>query len=85
VSLPADGAALDTPVLSALDKLPLLDAVVRETLRLHPPAPSSLRTAQQDDTVPLSRPFVDTKGVEQTAISYALCLLLSPWGTLIGS
>jgi hypothetical protein len=85
VSLPADGAALDTPILSALDKLPLLDAVVRETLRLHPPAPSSLRTAQQDDIVPLSRPFVDTKGVEQTTIAYALCVLLAPWEMLINS
>jgi cytochrome P450 len=73
LSLPAGGAPLDADVLAALDKLPLLDAVVRETLRLHAPAASTLRTAQRDDILPLSRPFVDTKGVEQTTISYAPC------------
>jgi cytochrome P450 len=73
LSLPTGGAPRDADRLAALDKLPQLDAVVRETLRLHAPAASTLRTAQQDDILPLSRPFVDTKGVEQTTISYAPC------------
>ncbi|KAK0567950.1 hypothetical protein OC861_002401 [Tilletia horrida] len=39
-----------------LDRLPYLDGVVRETLRLHPPAPGLAREAPFDDVIPLSRP-----------------------------
>jgi cytochrome P450 len=48
--------------LSALDKLPLLDAVVRETNRLHPPVPMSNRVALADDAVPVSQPYTDRFG-----------------------
>lgn len=39
---------------TAIDALPLLDRVVREVLRLHPPAHSTLRIADQDDILPFS-------------------------------
>ncbi|KAG9102806.1 hypothetical protein FRC06_001070 [Ceratobasidium sp. 370] len=39
---------------TAIDALPLLDRVVREVLRLHPPVHSSLRVADEDDIVPFS-------------------------------
>ncbi|KAK2594204.1 hypothetical protein QQS21_008093 [Conoideocrella luteorostrata] len=41
----------------ALESLPYLDAVCRETLRLHSPAHSIPRTCIQDDVIPLSRPI----------------------------
>ncbi len=43
---------------AALDALPFLDAVVRETLRFVPPAHGTLRVATQDEVIPLSEPIV---------------------------
>jgi hypothetical protein len=60
-------AALTAEEVSALEKLPFLDAVVRETLRLHCPVPSTIRTATQDDVVPLSRSFIDIHGEEENS------------------
>lgn len=42
--------------------LPYLDAVVREALRLHPPADMIIRVASEDDIVPLSAPMEATSG-----------------------
>jgi hypothetical protein len=75
---PAGNAPLDQDTLSELDKLPLLDAVVRETLRLHAPVPSTLRTAVRDDVIPLATPFVDRNGVMQDVIRYVPCERASP-------
>ncbi|KAI5118119.1 hypothetical protein M0805_008028 [Coniferiporia weirii] len=58
----------DTPSADALGALPFLDAVVRETLRLHAAVPSTIRIAMRDDVIPLSEPFVDTNGQKQTEI-----------------
>jgi cytochrome P450 len=55
--------------LTAFDKLPLLDAVVRETLRLHAPVPSSVRMATKDDVIPLAKPFTDLRGVERDSFT----------------
>ncbi|TDL20680.1 cytochrome P450 [Rickenella mellea] len=52
----------DTPEMAELDALPYLDAVVRETLRLHAAVPSTIREAVVDDVIPLSEPFKDRKG-----------------------
>ncbi|KAL0575385.1 hypothetical protein V5O48_006598 [Marasmius crinis-equi] len=46
----------DTPTMDQLNELPYLDAVVRETLRVHPPVPSTTREATQDGVLPLSEP-----------------------------
>ncbi|KAF8809593.1 cytochrome P450 [Phlegmacium glaucopus] len=48
--------------LHDLNGLPHLDAVVRETLRLQPPVPSTIRAAKKDDCMPLSKPFTDRTG-----------------------
>lgn len=45
----------DTPDMDELNSLKYLDAVVRETMRLHAPVPSTTREATKDDvSLPLS-------------------------------
>jgi hypothetical protein len=51
-----------------MDHLPLLDAVIRETLRLHAPVFATSRAATRDDVLPLAMPFVDRAGVERTSL-----------------
>ncbi|KAJ7646852.1 cytochrome P450 [Roridomyces roridus] len=53
----------DTPTMEELNELPYLDAVVRETLRVHAPVVGVHRVATQDDIVPLATPYTDRKGV----------------------
>jgi cytochrome P450 len=70
--LPSTAAHGNEPLtaeeLSSLDHLPILDAVVRETLRLHAPVVNTMRGAVKDDVIPLSRPFTDKNGVMQDSI-----------------
>ncbi|KAH9917917.1 cytochrome P450 [Epithele typhae] len=56
--------SLDTesPTMEDLNALPLLDRVVRETLRLHAVVTFSSRIAVHDDVLPLSTPIVDADG-----------------------
>lgn len=42
-----------TPSFEELNSFPYLDAVVRESLRLHPPVPSITRVASEDSWIPL--------------------------------
>ncbi|KAG1824968.1 cytochrome P450 [Suillus variegatus] len=49
--------------------LPYLDAVVHETLRLHPPVPESTRLAAEDDVIPLSEPVRTVSGNMTDSIS----------------
>lgn len=46
----------------AIDRLPFLDAVVRETLRLCPPVHGTMRVATCDDNIPVSSPIVLRNG-----------------------
>lgn len=48
--------------MDELNALPFLDAVVRETLRLHPPIPATWRYAVEDDVLPLEKSVVDKSG-----------------------
>ncbi|EIW77626.1 cytochrome P450 [Coniophora puteana RWD-64-598 SS2] len=59
------------------DKLPYLDAVTHETLRLHPSVPELTRIAGTDDIIPLSAPITDAYGRTVDRISVAK-------GTLVG-
>jgi len=58
----------DTPTLDALNALPYLDAVVRETMRKNNVVDGTVREASKDAIIPLSRPFVGTDGVERNEI-----------------
>ncbi|KAG6327367.1 hypothetical protein ID866_11722 [Astraeus odoratus] len=51
--------------------LPYLDAVVHETLRLHPPAIGLTRIATEDDVIPLSEPVHTRSGKVVDSISVA--------------
>jgi len=48
--------------MDELNALQYLDAVVRETLRVHPPVASTVRVAGKDDVIPLGAPYVDAHG-----------------------
>lgn len=58
----------DTPSMDELNNLRYLDAVVRETLRVHSPVPLSARVAMEDDVIPLETPFVDIDGNTQNVV-----------------
>jgi cytochrome P450 len=79
VPLPTDvcgNAALDAGTLSALDGLPLLDAVLRETLRVDAPLTGTERVATADCVLPLDAPLVDAAGRTLSALAI-------PRGTVI--
>jgi hypothetical protein len=58
----------DQDELNAFDQLPLLDAIIRETLRLHSPVPAVVRYAMKDDVLPLNKSFVDVKGEVRNSV-----------------
>ncbi|KAG9128434.1 hypothetical protein FRC07_012542 [Ceratobasidium sp. 392] len=59
----------DEPSMADLDKLPYLDNVIRECLRVHPAVPSTVREAAHEVHIPLSRPIVDRNGVERNSVT----------------
>ncbi len=48
--------------MEELNSLPYLDAVVRETLRLYAPVNATLRTAMEENILPLENPVRDQNG-----------------------
>lgn len=62
----------DSPSMDELSALPFLDAVVRETLRVHAAVTGTMRVAMHDDVIPLNEPFVDKKGKSHNEIRYIL-------------
>ena len=62
----------DTPDMDELSSLPYLDMVVRETLRVHAPVPTTIRVATKDDVVPVGEPFVDRYGTVQESVRFVI-------------
>jgi len=60
----------DQPGAEVLEKLPYLDAFVRETLRLYSPVTAMVRVATKDDIIPTTYPWLDKNGVEHHDIQY---------------
>lgn len=56
------------PTMEQLSSLPYLDAVVHEALRVHPPIPSLVRVAMEDDVIPLETPFMNRDGRMQGSL-----------------
>ncbi|KAH9922636.1 cytochrome P450 [Fomitopsis serialis] len=56
------GSPPPADTIAAILDQPYLDAVVRESLRLHAPVTSTMRVVGVDDVVPVSRPFFDRHG-----------------------
>ncbi|KAG8696968.1 hypothetical protein FRC09_008168 [Ceratobasidium sp. 395] len=56
----------DEPSIADLDKLPYLDNVVREVLRLYPAVPATVREAAHEVHIPTSQAFKDRTGVEKS-------------------
>ncbi|KAJ7260121.1 cytochrome P450 [Mycena rebaudengoi] len=52
----------DTPTLDELNSLPLLENIIRETMRLYPPVVATRRKSTVDDVLPLGRPHTDIHG-----------------------
>ncbi|KAJ2921086.1 hypothetical protein H1R20_g16010, partial [Candolleomyces eurysporus] len=57
--------------LNSATQLPYLNAVVQETLRLHPPLAGISRVASTDDVIPLSDPITTVDGVVTSQITIA--------------
>ncbi|KAF7300112.1 hypothetical protein MKEN_01334400 [Mycena kentingensis (nom. inval.)] len=62
------GLETDSPTMEELNALPYLESVVRETLRLYAPVPSTGRMAMSDDVLPLETPYVDRNGVAHDSL-----------------
>ncbi|KAG6373635.1 cytochrome P450 [Boletus reticuloceps] len=58
----------DAPSMDELMALPYLDAVLRETLRVHPPVPNTSRLAMKDEVLPVEKPYTDRSGVVRDTI-----------------
>ena len=71
----------ETPTMDELMALPYLDAVVRETLRVHSPVPGTQRIAMKDDVIPVEKPYTDKNGVVHDSIRYGY---MSPIGNSMG-
>jgi hypothetical protein len=57
--------------MDELNSFPYLDAVVRETLRMHMVADgTSPRVATQADVIPLDKPFLGSDGILRNEIQY---------------
>ena len=69
------GVPTSSPSMEDLDKLPYLESVIKETMRLHGPVSMSARIAEKDDVIPLSEPFIDRYGEIRNCIEYGVLLL----------
>jgi cytochrome P450 len=60
------------PTVEALNALPYLEAIVRETLRFHPPIDLTARVAEGDDVIPLNHEYIGKDGKPRKHIEWVL-------------
>lgn len=60
----------EKPTMDTLMSLSYLDAVLRESLRLHAPVGFTERIATKTDYIPLHTPYVDVNGANKTTVRY---------------
>jgi len=65
--------------MDELNGMTYLDYVTRETLRLHAPAPNTVRTPTKDTVVPLSEPFIDRHGVRRHELRQVIPTAILPY------
>lgn len=58
----------EDPTMDELNELPYLEAVVRETMRVHAPVPATERVAIKDDVILLNTPYIDIRGQVQDSV-----------------
>ncbi|KAJ7167215.1 cytochrome P450 [Mycena crocata] len=58
----------DKPTMDELMAIPYLDAVLRESLRLHAPVGFTERIATKTDYIPLHTPYIDAKGIPRNTV-----------------
>lgn len=63
--------ATENPTMDTLISLPYLDAVLRESLRLHAPVGFTERIATKTDYIPLEIPYVDINGASKNTVRSA--------------
>jgi hypothetical protein len=66
----------EKPTMEELAALPYLDAVVRESLRLHAPVGFTERIASKTDYIPLHTPYHDFSGIARNTVRYGHALFL---------
>ncbi|KAJ7744735.1 cytochrome P450 [Mycena maculata] len=62
-------AGHERPTMDELNSFPYLESVVRETLRVHAPVAFVNRMAIEDNVLPLSQPYIDTKGKSHDSLT----------------
>lgn len=62
--------------MEELSALPYLDAAVRECLRLNSPNDVIYRMAAEDCAIPISEPFIDRQGMQQSELRWATFRIL---------
>ncbi|KAF5367940.1 hypothetical protein D9758_004326 [Tetrapyrgos nigripes] len=77
------GTDLTWEQLNTTTDFPYLDAVVHETLRMHPPLSETTRTANTDDVMPLSSPLQPSGNSSKSFVVGETAGIAIPKGTVI--